>query len=739
MTSTLPDAVAPQLPPHPEALLLNPASHLEGPRTLGRRIFRGREADPVWVRPGVIALLTLTAALYLWNLGESGWANSFYSAAVQAGTQSWKAFFFGSFDSSNLITVDKPPASLWVMEISARIFGVNSWSILVPQALEGVASVGVLYLAVRRAWNPAAGLIAGAVLALTPIATLMFRFNNPDALLVLLLVLAAYAMMRAIEKVSTGWLILAATFVGFAFLTKMMQAFVIVPVFALVYLIVSDTPLRRRIWQLLLAGVALVLASGWWVLIVTLIPNSDRPYIGGSQKNSIMELILGYNGLGRLTGSETGSITPGGGGGAGGAGMWGETGWSRMFSSEYGGQIAWLIPAALIAFGAALWFTRRAPRTDITRAAVLLWGGWLIITGLTFSFAAGIIHPYYSVALAPAIGALVGIGSVMLWQHRDQASARVTLADAMAVTAGWAFVMLGRSTDWMPWLRMLVLVGGIAAAIALLFVTLLPRRAALVVAGAGLVVALAAPTAYSLNTAATSHTGSLPTAGPFVAVGRGMGGGPGGFAGGPQARLGHGQLGQGQIGQGQIGAPPGFGAPPGLGAQGQGALPPGTGGLGTGGLGTGGPQGAAGGGAGGGLLDASMPSSELTVLLSADASSYTWVAAAVGSQSAAGYQLATGEPVMSLGGFNGSDPAPTLAEFQTYVSNLHVHYFISGGGSGVGGMGGGGMGSNGGSSATSDISTWVAANFTAQTIGGVTIYDLTAPTTKGSALSGTNL
>src|SRR5581483_8893339 len=201
----------------------------------------------------------------------------------QAGTHSWKAFFFGSFDWSNAITVDKPPASLWVMEISARIFGFNSWSVLVPQALMGVGAVALVHVTVRRRFSPQAGLIAGAVLALTPVATLMFRYNNPDALLVLL-VAAAYALVRALENTSTRWLVLSAAFIGTGFLAKMLQAFLVVPVFGLVYL------------------VALVVASGWWVAAVELWPASARPYIGGSQNNSLLGLIFGYNGFGRITG-----------------------------------------------------------------------------------------------------------------------------------------------------------------------------------------------------------------------------------------------------------------------------------------------------------------------------------------------------------------------------------------------------------------------------------------------------
>ena len=352
---------------------------------------------------------------HLVGLSRNGWANAFYAAAVQAGTKSWKAFFFGSFDAANFITVDKTPASLWVMEISARIFGLNSWSLLVPQALEGVATVGVLYATVRRWFGPAAGLIAGAVLALTPVATLMFRYDNPDALLVLLLVLAAYAITRAVESGRTRWLALTGALLGFGFLTKMLQAFLVLPVFALVYLIAGPPRLGRRIWQLLVGGAAVVVAAGWWVAIVMLTPAADRPYVGGSTNDSILQLTFGYNGLGRLTGNETGSVGPAT---RSSAAFGGPAGLTRLFSSSMGGQASWLIPAALIGLVALLWLSRRSPRTDRTRAAALMWGGWLALTGLVFSYMSGIIHPYYTIALAPAIGALTGIAAVTLWRIR---------------------------------------------------------------------------------------------------------------------------------------------------------------------------------------------------------------------------------------------------------------------------------------------------------------------------------
>lgn len=249
---------------------------------------------------------------------------------MQAGSESWKAFFFGSSDAGNSITVDKPPAALWPMMLSVRLFGLGAWQILVPQALMGVATTGVLYAAVRRQFGPGAGLLSGAAFALTPVAALMFRFNNPDALLTLLLTVTVYCVLRALDGARTKWLVWAGVAVGFAFLTKTLQAFVILPPLALLYAVCAPTRLRKRLGQLLLAGLAMVVAGGWWVAVVELWPASSRPYIGGSQNNSFLELTLGYNGLGRINGNETGSV---GGGGRGGAGGGGGGGWGRRAST----------------------------------------------------------------------------------------------------------------------------------------------------------------------------------------------------------------------------------------------------------------------------------------------------------------------------------------------------------------------------------------------------------------------
>ncbi|MFF4064963.1 ArnT family glycosyltransferase [[Kitasatospora] papulosa] len=703
-------------------------AHTAGSREpLVRRVRRGRPEDPRWARPAFLAMLLVIALAYLWNLSASGYANSFYSAAVQAGSQSWKAFFFGSLDSANAITVDKPPATLWPMALSVRIFGLSSWAILAPQVLMGVATAGVLYAAVRRRFSAAAGLITMAVFALTPVAALMFRFNNPDALLALLMTATVYCVLRAFEGGRTKWLVWAGVAVGLAFLSKTLQAFLILPPLAVLYAVFAPVSVRKRFGQLGLAALATVVSAGWWVAIVELWPASSRPYIGGSQNNSFLELTFGYNGLGRINGEETGSVGGGGGGGQGGG--WGETGIGRMFNSEIGGQISWLLPAALILLVAGVWLTRRAKRTDTARAAFLAWGGSLLMTTFVFSFMAGIFHQYYTVALAPSIAALVGMGASVLWEERGRWWAGAVLGVTVAATAVWSYVLLGRTPDYVPWLRWAVLAGGLAAAVGLLFAARLGRALALGAVGLGLAASLAGPTAYTISTLNTGHQGSIVTAGPSAG---GMGGPGGGMGGGrppgqgAQQDGGQGMPQGGQApgngpGNAQGGGFPGGGAP-GQGqqghGQGQGRMPGGQqGGMPGGGTGEGGTGG--GGGGMGGLLDGASVDSEAKTLLKQNADAYTWTAAAIGSQNAASYQLATGDPVMAIGGFNGSDPSPTLAQFKKYVEDGKIHYFISGG------MGGGGMGGEGSSSR---ISAWVQENFEEVTVGSATFYDLTRPT-----------
>ncbi|WP_411119524.1 ArnT family glycosyltransferase [Streptomyces sp. 058-1L] len=691
-----------------------------------------RAGGPRWARPALYGLLLAVALAYFYNLSASGYANSFYSAAVQAGSQSWKALFFGSLDSANAITVDKPPAALWPMALSVRLFGLDSWAILAPQVLMGVATAAVLNTAVRRRFGPVAGLIAVGVFALTPVAALMFRFNNPDALLALLMTVTVWCVLRALEQGRTKWLLWAGATVGFAFLTKTLQAFLILPPLAVLYAVCAPVPVRKRLGQLALSALTMVVAGGWWVAIVELMPASSRPYVGGSQNNSFLELTFGYNGLGRLNGEETGSVGGGGGGGGRGGGGWGETGIGRMFNSEVGGQIAWLLPAALILLAAGLWLTRKAGRTDSARAAFLAWGGALVMTAAVFSFMAGIFHQYYTVALAPYIAALVAMGVAVLWEERSAWWPRAVLAGTVVVTVVWAYVLLGRTPEYLPWLRWAVLVGGVAGALGLLVVGRFGGRGlALAVVGLSFAASLAAPTAYTLSTLNSGHQGSIVTAGP--SGGGGMGGPGGGGRGGPGGGGGGGDDGRGQ--RAGMRPPGGQGQSPGQGqgqSQGQGGqqgnapggMPTAPGGTAPGAAGEGGAFGGGGGGGMGGLLNGASVSTEAKALLKKDADAYTWAAAAVGAQNAAGYQLATGEPVMAIGGFNGSDPSPTLAQFKKYVAEGKIHYFVSGGTGG--GTGGGGMG-GGGNGTSSQISSWVTENFTEVTVGSATFYDLTQP------------
>jgi 4-amino-4-deoxy-L-arabinose transferase-like glycosyltransferase len=659
------------------------------------------------VVPALIALLTVTAGAYLWNLSDSGYANSFYAAAVQAGTKSWKAFFFGSIDSSNFITVDKSPGSLWIMELSGRLFGFSSWSMLVPQVLEGVAAVGLVYATVKRWFGPAAGLLAGAVLACTPVAALMFRFNNPDALMVLLLVAAAYTLTRAIEKAGTKWMVATGALIGFAFLAKMLQAFTVVPAFAGVYLLAAPTHLWRRLGQLALGGLAIVVSAGWWVAAVQLWPAGSRPFIDGSPDNSILNLIFGYNGLSRLSGGTGGN----------GTGFSGATGVFRLFNDLMGGQASWLLPASLLALVAGLVWRGRAPRTDRKRAALLLWGGWLLVTGAVFSFSSGVIHTYYTVALAPAIAALVGMGGAMMWQNRQRMVARGLGAAAIAATSVWAFTLLERTPTYDPWLRPLILVTGALGAVALVVAPALPRLTrplTTAAIGLGLVASLSGPIAYTATTLGTAHTGSIPSAGPVVSGG-GFGGGGVGAPGAGQGGPGQASLGGAGTGPGASGSRPSFaggtrpaGAPAGGlgGTRPSGASAPGARGVLSG----------AGGPGGGGATT----STALTAALRSEAHSYRWVAATFGSQSAATLELASGEPVMAIGGFNGQGGNISLAAFEAYVAKGDIHYFIASGSGGGGGPGGG-------TNSDSAITSWVEAHFTSSTIGGQTVYDLTSP------------
>ncbi|HEY7968385.1 MAG TPA: glycosyltransferase family 39 protein [Candidatus Limnocylindrales bacterium] len=630
----------------------------------------GRPVELTWsaVAQGAVALLA--AALFLVNLTVSGFANTYYSAAALAASQSWSAWFFGSIDPANFITVDKPPLSTMVMGLSVRLFGLSSWSILVPEALMGVATVVLLMAIVRRTFGSPAAVIAGLVAALTPAAVLIFRFNNPDALLTLLLTAAAYAFVRSLDGGRLRWVAFAALLVGLAFNTKYLQAWLVLPAFAVVWTVAAPGSIAHRVRGLLVAFAGTVLASGWWIAVMELLPTSVRPFVGGSTNGSALDLVLGYDGLGRIFGGSGGPA----GGGPGGGGFSGAPGLLRLSNDQLGGQAAWLLPLAFLGLAVGLWARRGAPRTDLRRAAYLLWGLWLVVHVVVFSFMSGIIHSYYVVAMAPAIGALVGGGVTELARMRDarprNVGAGIVLAAGLVGSAAVAWVLLARTPDFAPGLAIAIAAVTIGVAVVLaLPAVILDRRiqvAALVIAVGTL---LAAPAAYAVQTVQSAYGGGDPSAGPAVA----NAGGPGSFGGRQGAAFGGG------------GAP---GAP-----------------TGGGGFGAGGPGDA-------------VTSSALTDYLAANQGSARWIVAVSSANQAGSIELATGLPVMAMGGFSGGDPTPTLEQLQAYVASGDLRFVIVGGGGGPG-------------AGSSDVSSWVTSSCAAVTSVTSSLYDCAGVATGG--------
>src|SRR4051812_4945385 len=491
-----------------------------------RALLRGRAEDPAWARAGLLGVLALAAVLVGWGLTRSGMSNTYYAAAVKSATVSWKALFFGSIDPGSFITVDKPPLAFWVMGLSGRLLGFSSFSMLLPEALCTVAAVGVLYATVKRLLGPAPALLAAGALAISPVSVAIGRVNNPDALLVLLLVLSGYLVVRAIESGRTRTLVWAGAVVGLAFMTKMLQGWMVVPALAAAYLLAGPPRLSVRIRQLLLAGLTMTAVSAAWPLAVTLWPGAT-PYIGGSSDGSVWNLIFGYNGFGRIFGEGDGH------GAAGGPTFGGVPGWLRLFDEQVGGQIAWLLPLAAVGLAAGLWLTRRAPRADRARAVFVLFGVWALVDFVVFSRQQGIFHPYYVSTLAPAVAVLAGGGlhAMLGWARRSWAGV-AALAAGVLGSAWVAVAVLARTPDFAPWLRTLIPVAAAIAvygAAALRQPGLLPRRALAVGAIAAVIAVGAGPAAYAVATSGRALSGNNVTAGPAGASadGHGFGGGMG--------------------------------------------------------------------------------------------------------------------------------------------------------------------------------------------------------------------
>ena len=630
-----------------------------------------RISATTWNRVGLVVLLAGTAVLYLWNITINGMGNQFYAAAAQAGATNWEALLFGSLDSRNFITVDKPPLSQWVMGLSGQLFGFSSASMLVPQALMAVGAVALLYAAVARISGPRTGLLAGLALALTPVAVLMFRFNNPDAAMVLLMTAAAYCTVRALDcgrgeqdRQSHGarWFALAGVALGLAFLAKMLEGVMVGPALAAAYLVAAPVPFRNRLLHLLGAAAGFVAAAGWFVVLTLLWPASSRPYIAGSTDNNFMNLVLGYNGFARVLGRNHPAFTPptselgtlagsqvhvatqraGGAFGVGGFGSQSQ-GLTRLFSGEFGFEIGWLIPAAMLATVLVVVARGRAPRTDPVRAAAILFGGWILVDGLVLSYMQGMIHPYYSLSIAPAVAAMFAIGVGQMWARRELWWCRIGLVVTLLATGLWSWWTLEGNADWLPGLKWAVLVLTVVASLALLGVWAVRPRRGVVLALLGVAVAgaLAGPAAYAVATVGAPHQGGGPSVGPARAGGHGMGmwGGKG------------------------------------------------------------------------------VDTPELDAML--EATSTPWSAAIDRSSSAAGLELSTNTAVMAIGGFSGTDPTPTLPQFQDDVAHHRVAFYVTSNNRGRGQ----GWTAHG----HSDITKWVATTFRSVQMGSATVYDLSAP------------
>ncbi|MEU6393104.1 glycosyltransferase family 39 protein [Streptomyces sp. NPDC046939] len=647
---------------------------------------------PRWSLPALLAVLALAGVLYSWNLSSSG-LNSFYSAAVLSGTESWKAWFFGSLDAGNFLTVDKPPFVLMVMGLSCRVLGFGTWQMMLPLIAAALGTIWILHASVKRVWGHGAAAVAALVLALTPITVAINRDNNPDALLVLLMVAGAALALRATRTGRLLPLIGSAVCFGLAFNTKMLQGYIALPAVFAVYLYAARGGLWRRVRHLLIAGAALAVASFWWAAAVSFVPASERPYIGGSTDGTAWDLIMGYNGLGRVLGGD-GNM---GGGGGGGGGFSGSAGIGRLFNDVLGGQISWLLPFAGIALVGGLILRGRAPRTDPARAALILWGGWTVLHYLTFALAEGTMHPYYTTALAPGIAALCGGGGLMLLRaFRTDRRWAWMLPVALGVTGLWAVVLLRRASGWNGWLwPAIALVMAAAIAGLLLFRTASGHRLRLLAVSVAAAVAasVAGPAAYAWSVPSSAGGaggaggmgGTNPTAGPTTGGGGmggpGGGGGRGGFPGDGEMPRG-GRFGGGEMpGGAEMGTPPG-----------------GTGdGRTNDGMGGGGMEG----GMNGGGAD-----SGLTAYLEKHRDGAKWLLAVSSSQSAAQMIVATKQPVISMWGWSGSDKAMTLTKLKELVRKGELHYIQLGGG-----MGGGGMG--GGNDVSSEVTAWVKKHGTA--------------------------
>ena len=682
------------------AFLARPGTQAAEPVESAQRP-RAAVAVATWDRLALGGILALSALLNFYALSREGYGNSYYAAAVKSMLQSWHNFFFVSFDPGGFVTVNKPPLGFWIQVVSARIFGFNGWSLILPEALAGVLAVALLYHLVRRAFGSVAGLIAALALAVTPVLVATNRSNIVDSLLVLAVLLGAWAVLRATETGRLRWLLASVALVGIGFNIKMLQAFLVVPAFFALYLLGTRLRWRTRIWHLAVAGIVLLVVSLSWATAVDLTPASQRPYVGSSSDNSEYNLIFGYNGLERLIGhlgfgrggistAQTPSLTSAissltNPSAPGGFGENGTPGLQRLLNLQLGGQAGWLLPLALLGIVALGWRTRPRLSHEPQQQQLLLWGLWLL-TGATFFSVAGFFHSYYLVMIAPPIAALAGAGLVAMWHDYRESRWRAWLLPASLL--GVAVVqahLLAPYPTYSRWMTPAIVGLAAIAALVLLVTRFLPRlrfeRVAVAAAALGVLGLLLAPTVWAAETAIQGGGGPTPIAGPRAQGG--FGGGFAGFRGPANGQTATRSEGRRVPGPGEFGtAGDGTRAFPAAPAQ---AVP-------AGGFPSGPEQ----------QTDAS-----LIRYLQSQQGNTKFLVAVQNANTAAPIILETGKPVMALGGFLGSDPILTPDTLATLVSNGTVRFFLLSGGRGFGG----GFGGTGGS-ATASLEGWVGNHCT---------------------------
>ncbi len=563
-----------------------------------------RATDPPWSRPALIAITALAAALMLIDVTRSGYGNTYYATGALAASHSWSALLTNAADLGEYVSLDKGPLPDWLMGISGRVFGFGSFSVMVPDALYGIATVVVLYDAVRRALGREIAILAALFMALTPVAVLVARYNAPDGLLLLLLVCAAWSLTVAAQSGRLRELLLCAAFVGLAFNTKMLEAYLPLPAFALAFLLSGRRPLRRRLGELALAGALALLVSLTWFASMMLIPAGERPYVGDSTDNSWFQLILEGNGIQRVTGN------------AGAFGRNLDSNLLYLFGHRVAGQIAWLLALALVGLVLGLLTMRSSRRESFAFGAYALWGAWAVMGCVVLSVSAGARHAYYTSILAPAVATLAAAALVTLWRSaRDSPLAAAGLAIAVGGTALIGFAVLADSADFLPWLRWVVLACGLVAGAAVLAPhahNAFRRPATTTLAAAGAAVALfAGPASYSVATVTREHTGYDPTAGPSLSANGHAAAPAGSHTAAPAASLGFAQ---------------------------------------------------------------SLES--LTAYLLAHRGHARFLVAATDAKTADPIALGTGQPVITVGGYTGADPAPTSGQLERLIGSGRLRYVL---------------------------------------------------------------